>query len=152
MPGTNFSDIFDQFQSLIEDYRLTNLFIQSEANYETYVQGWLIPSIVEFTNVPCNQELSFNATTKTFTQTLTLENIVILARLMMKYWLTKEVNDITQMRMKIQTDYKSYSEAQNITAKTERLTLVTEDLSQALNEYGYRNVDWQAWASGNFTT
>jgi hypothetical protein len=151
MPGTNFSDVFDQFQVLVEDYRLTNLFKQSEANYETYVQGWLIPSIVEFTNVPCNQELSFDSTTKTFTQTLSLENIVILARLMMKYWMVKEVNDITQFRQKIQTDYKTYSEAQNLTAKTERLTQITEDLSQALNEYGYRNVNWANWAAGNFT-
>jgi hypothetical protein len=150
--GTSFSDVFDQFLSFIEDYRLTALYQSSVTNFEIYLQGWLMPSIVEFTNVPCNQALTFDTTTKTFTETLTLENTMILSKLMMKYWLMKEVNDITQMRMKIQTDYKTYSEAQNIAAKTERLIQITEELSQILNDYGYRNADWTNWTSGNFTT
>jgi hypothetical protein len=152
MPGTNFSDVFDQFLSFIEDYRLTALYQSSVVNFEIYLQGWLMPSIVEFSNVPCNQALTFNTTTKTFTETLSLENVMILSKLMMKYWLMKEVNDITQMRLKIQTDYKSYSEAQNITAKTERLIQVTEDISQTLVNYSYKNFNWAEWTSGNFTT
>jgi hypothetical protein len=152
MPGTNFSDVFDQFLSFIEDYRLTALYQSSVTNFEIYLQGWLMPSIVEFTNVPCNQALTFDTTTKTFTETLTLENTMILSKLMMKYWLMKEVNDITQMRLHIQTDYKTYSENANIAAKTERLIQVTEELSQTLVDYGYRNFNFNEWASGNFTT
>jgi hypothetical protein len=66
--------------------------------------------------------------------------------------LMKEVNDITQMRLHIQTDYKTYSENANIAAKTERLIQVTEELSQTLVDYGYRNFNFNEWASGNFTT
>jgi hypothetical protein len=150
--GTNFNEIFDQFLSFIEDYRLTALYQSSVTNFEIYLQGWLMPSIVEFTNVPCNQALTFDTTTKTFTETLSLENVMILSKLMMKYWLMKEVNDITQMRMKIQTDYKTYSEAQNIAAKTERLIQITEECSQLLTSYSFRQINWTDWAAGNFTT
>jgi hypothetical protein len=54
------------------------------------------------------------------------------------------------MRMKIQTDYKTYSEAQNITAKSERLIQITEECSQLLTSYSFRQINWNDWAAGNF--
>jgi hypothetical protein len=149
--STPFTEIFDQFMSLQTDYRLISLYRSSVENFETYLQGWLMPSIVEFQEVPCNQDLSFNLTTKTFTQTLTLQNQIILAHLMKKYWLRKEVNDISQMKNFIQDkDFSSHSASQNLKEKRDLMIVNDEEISQKLVEYGYKNIDWNEWLQGNF--
>ena len=70
---------------------------------------------------------------------------------MVKEWLSKEVKNILDMKAKIQdVDYKTYSEAQNITARQTMLTMFKEECSQLLIDYGYKNNVWSEWFSGNF--
>jgi hypothetical protein len=149
--GSEFNLIYDLFMSLQTDYRLTALYQSSVENFENYLQGWLIPSIVEFQDVPCNQSLAHDLTTKTFTETLTLRNQMILAQLMKKYWLTKEVNDISQMRLFIQDkDYSTHSASNSLKEKRELLIATEEEISKLLTSYGYKNNDWDEWFQGNF--
>ena len=149
MAGTTFTEVFDQFTMLVEDYRLVALYEISPTDFETYLQGWLIPAIVEFT--VCDQDLSYSLVTQEFTQTLTDKNIVALARIMKKYWLQKEIDDITQMNLRIQDhDFKNFSEAQNMQQKRERFILEREAISQMLVDYAIQTNDWAAWLTGNF--
>lgn len=149
--ATNFSDIYDQFMSLQQDYRLTALYQSSVENFENYLQGWLMPSIVEFENVPCNQSLAYDLENKTFTEDLTLQNQVILAQLMKKYWLTKEVNDISQMKNFVQgRDFTAHSAAQNLKEKRDLLLATEEEISKLLVSYGYKHNSWTDWYQGNF--
>lgn len=149
--GTKFESIFDQFMSLQQDYRLIALFQSSVQDFELYLQGWLIPSIVEFQDVPCNQSLAYDLDTKTFTEDLTLQNQIILARLMKKYWLTKEVNDISQMRNFIQDrDFTTHSAAQNLKEKRDLLIATEEEISKLLVSYGYKHISWDEWFQGNY--
>ena len=83
MAATTFAEIFDIFATLQTDYRLTNLYNASVTDYQTALQGWLIPAIGDFDN--CDQSLAYSSTT--FTETLTDKNIVMLAKIMKKYWL-----------------------------------------------------------------
>ena len=80
----------------IKDYRLLAL---STSDFNNYLEGWLIPSIVDFYN--CDQSLEYDRTSGTFNETLSLVNQNILATLMMKHWMQKEVNDITQFRLHV---------------------------------------------------
>jgi hypothetical protein len=149
--GSAFNLIYDQFMSLQQDYRLTALYQSSATNFEDYLQGWLMPSIVEFQDVPCNQSLAYDLATKTFTETLTLQNQIILAQLMKKYWLTKEVNDISQMKNFVQgRDFTSHSSAQNLREKRELLFATEEEISKLLTRYGYKNNTWDEWYQGNY--
>ncbi len=131
----------------VTDYRLNELYNASVSDFETYLSGFLIPAITDFKN--CNQSLSY--ATSIFTETLTEENIKILAMLMKKYWLTKEIDDITQMNLHVtDRDFRVYSESQNMREKQNRLILELENLSQSLVDYGYDNTDWSAWLNGEF--
>jgi hypothetical protein len=147
--GTPFSTIFDDFLTLVNDYRLTALYDSSLVDFETYLTSWLDYSIAEFYN--CDQVLTYDSTTKLFTVDLTTKNQLILARIMVKYWLQKEVQDVTQMSIHLQDrDFHTFSESQNLTAKSNHLNTVKEDVSQTLVNYGLDTVDWATWFTGTY--
>jgi hypothetical protein len=145
--ATSFSTIYDQFMMFVTDYKLINLYNSSVTNFETYLQGFLVPAITDFKN--CDQSLSY--ATSSFTETLTEKNIKILALLMKRYWLTKEIDDIKQMNLHVtDKDFKIFAESNNMLAKQKRLVLEQEELSQILVDYGLDVVDWSAWFNGVF--
>jgi hypothetical protein len=147
--GTSFSEIYDQFMMLVEDYRLVSLYESSSADFEAYLEGWLLPATEEFSI--CDQILDYSLTTSSFDEILTRKNITILAQLMKKYWLEKEIDDVTQMNLRIQDhDFKNFSEAQNMQQKRERFILEKESISQLLADYSIKTMDWAAWVVGDF--
>jgi hypothetical protein len=148
--GTHLSDVYDQFLSLVKDYRLINLFNLSpeHVEFEAYLEGWLIPAIRDF--FVCDQDLTYAG--KNFFQTLTSKNIVMLAQLLKKYWLEKEIDDITQMNLHVEDrDFKTFSENANMQAKQSRYNMEKEEISQLLVDYGLKNNEqWHSWLNGNF--
>lgn len=147
--GTNFSDIFDSFLLLVNDYKLLALYESSEVDFETYLSGWLLYAIQDFDI--CGQSLAYTVLTKTFIEILTVENQLILARIMVRYWLAKEVQDVTQMSIHLQDrDFKTFSEAQNLREKSNHLDKVKEDISQVLVNYGLKTNDWASWYAGTY--
>lgn len=144
---TNFSVIFDQFMQFVSDYRLISLYNASPTDFETYLSGFLIPAISDFRN--CNQSLAYSGTT--FTESLTPENVKILALLLKKYWLKKEIADISQMRLHItDRDFKTFAEANNLREKQNTYNNDLEEVSQLLVSYGLDNTDWAAWFNGEY--
>jgi len=149
--ATSFSEVYDLFMQQVTDYRLTDLFETSEPDFENYLLAWLEYAVAEFTDI-CDQDISFDDGDDAFSVTLTRENKVVLATLMMKYWLQKNVNDITQMNLHItDRDFKVASEGQNLREKAAYLNIVKEQCSQLLNDYGYKKVDWADWFNQVFT-
>ena len=147
--STSISEIFDLFMLTVNDYRLNHLFDSSEEDFENYLSGFLEFAIVEFSI--CDQDLNYDTITKTFSDTLTRENKVILATLMTKYWLTKLVNDITQLNLHItDRDFKVASESMNLREKSIYLNNVKETCSQMLIDYAYKHNDWTGWLSQDF--
>jgi hypothetical protein len=151
MAGTSLSAVYDRFMMLCQDYRLVELFETSQNDFETYLESWLEDAIFDFD--VCNQSLVYDSTLKEFTATLTTDNLIILANLMIKYWMTKNVNDITQMNLHVvDRDFKLFSEAQNLKEKQVVLDKHKESCSQMLIDYSYKtsNMDWSKWFSQNF--
>jgi hypothetical protein len=152
MAGTPYSTVFDSFMIHIKDWRLIELYQSSVTDFETYLQGFMVQSIQMFK--VCRQSLLKDDLTKTFTETLTEENITILAGLMVEKWMEKEVQDVRQMNLKItDRDFKSYAEGQNLKEKSEQWIRVREMNSQALIDYGYDDdTMWTNWINGTFFT
>jgi threonyl-tRNA synthetase len=146
--GTPFSEVYDQFLMLVKDYRLIDLYNASELDFETYLSGWLIPAIEDFYN--CDQSLVY--ADSEFAVTLTQRNIKLLAKMMAKYWLTKETNDILQMNLHItDKDFKIYSEAANMGEKRKKLAELREEISQDLVDYSLNSSErWTEWLGGTF--
>jgi len=149
MANTHVSEVYDLFMQTVSDYKLVNLLETSEPDFENYLQSWLEFSIVDFS--VCDQSLEFDNTTKLFPVVLSRANKVVLATLMMKYWMQKSVNDITQFSLHItDRDFKVASEAQNLREKTAHLNIIKEQCSQLLNDYSYKRVDWDSWCNQSF--
>jgi hypothetical protein len=147
--NTPLSDVYDLFMQTVTDYRLIELFNTSETDFENYLEAWLQFAIVDF--YICNQDLNYDEEDGEFTCVLSRENKVILATLMMKYWMQKNVNDITQMNLHItDRDFKMASEAQNLREKVNALNVVKEQCSQLLQDYGYRLNAWSEWFAQDF--
>ena len=140
--ATPYSSIFDLFLVSIQDYKIDNLYISSPTSFETYLKGFLIKGLINFTN--CKQDLEDrNDTSNTFNITLTTTEQVILSNLMVIEWLTKEVNDIKQMQLHLQDgDFKTYAEANNLKEKNALLTSTRENVDRQMNKYSYSNIDW----------
>jgi uncharacterized protein YfbU (UPF0304 family) len=125
---------------LVNDYKLKQIF--DAGNLEEYVEVWLRMAIVDFNRVR-TLPLSYSPISKTFSEVLTDEEISILSQLMVKYWLTKEVNDVLAMENVLQDhDFTRHSEAQNLDAKRNLLNRQTEDCKQLLIQYGYDHFVW----------
>jgi hypothetical protein len=154
MTGTLSSEVNDLFLSRINDYRLNALYQSSgSVAFGTYLEPWLLDATVEFEI--CNQDLTYIPSTSTdegyFNQTLNLKNKIILSRIMVKYWLKKEVQDILQMNNLVQDhDFKTFSQAQNLDSKKSYLVVVQEEISQLLVDYDYKNNDWASWKNQEF--
>lgn len=148
--ATDYTSIYDLFLMLVKDYNLMALYQQSESDFNNYLQGWLLFAINEFDI--CNQNLGDrDDTAGIFNVDLTLENKILLSELMVKYWLTKEVQDIFQMHLHLQDrDFKTYAESQNLQSKADYLSATRERCSQLLIDYGYKHANWDAWFGGNF--
>lgn len=146
--ATTLAEIYDIFMMQVTDYRLTALFNTSETDFENFLQAWLDHAIVDFSI--CDQDLDFDDDTKLFPVVLTRKNKIVLATLMKKWWMEKNVNDVTQMNLHItDRDFKVASEAQNLREKMAALNSTRETCSQMLVDYGYSNVAWADWYAGD---
>lgn len=140
--STPYSDIFNLFLASIQDYRINKLYNQSVEQMENYLMPFLIKAITNFRK--CKTDLEDrDDTNKVFNQTLSTDEKVILSNLMIVEWLTKEVNDILSLRNFLQdTDFKTYSQANNLKEKRELLTTMKEMVDKQIVQYSYNNFDW----------
>ena len=150
--ATSLDSVCDLFTTLISDYKLTALYSSSgSSGLNNYLESFLLFSIDEFSDL-CSQDLTYSTTTQTFDATLTQKNKNVLAQIMVKYWLQKELQDVLQMRLHLQDrDFRSFAESNNLREKRELYNMKREEISQMLNDYGYRNfVDWDEWDDQDF--
>lgn len=135
---------------LTVDYKLKKLFSIGEQVLNNYVEAWLILAIVDFNQVR-PESLVYNKDTQTFSTILANEDITILARLMVRYWLEKEVNDVLAFENTLQDhDFKTYSQAQNLDSKRNLLNHQIEETDKVLSRYTYRSNDWTSWFNQSF--
>jgi len=148
--GTTFDEIIDLAKISFNDYKLDQLYNISIDDFTTYMSGFVVKSIPKFYD--CKQNLeSVNLMTNTFPFELTLTEKVILSDFTVIEWMTSKILDITQMNLHLNdTDFRHYSEAQNLTAKTNVQNILIERVNQNATSYGIKNIPWSDWANGNF--
>ena len=66
-------------------------------------------------------------------------------------WLDKQINNVTQFNLLLSdTDFRRYSEAQNLTAKVSHRNQLREIVNQNMLKYSLKNTSWTDWANGNY--
>ena len=148
--ATSLIDICDLFLSKIDDYRLNALYQQDVTAFNTYLEVFLISAINDFSI--CTQDLTtYSKSSQEFSITLTDQHKLILAELMKKHWLKKEVFNVLQMNnFVLDRDFKTHSAAQNLKEKRALLNSVEEDTSQMIQDYAYANNSWENWKDQDF--
>lgn len=151
--ATTLDEVADLFLSLVSDYRLTTIYQNSGSSaLNDYLEPWLMMSVDEFSSL-CDQDLVYSSGSQVFSETLTQRNKNVLAQIMTRFWLQKEVQDVLQMNVFVQDkDFRTHAASSNLKEKRELYNAKREEISQLLIDYGYtRSVDWTAWANQNFT-
>ncbi len=140
--ATTYSEIFDLAMQNIQDYFLEKMFATSLENYENFMTGFLIKSIPNFSN--CLKDLEDrDDTLKTFNTDLNTDEKVILSNLLRVEWLTWRINDIRQFEVHLNdTDFKIYSEANNLKEKRNLLNETREIMSKQISKYNLKNFDF----------
>ena len=152
--ATNLSEVADLFLSRISDWKLDAVFTTSGSlAFGSYVEPYLFDSIVDFD--VCTQTLTYTASTEDvegfFTETLTMENKVLLSQIMVLGWLSNNIQNVLQMQNFItDRDFKTFSAAQNLSARRDLLNTKREEVSQKLVDYGMRHNDWTDWKNQDF--
>lgn len=146
------TEVYDLFTVLVEDYKFNELNKLSEEDLNIYLQGFLRFSVGKFR---CNnQQLIDNVdfANDTFTIKVNEANMQMLALLMREFWFQKLVNNVLQFQWTLNdTDFKHYSEAQNLKEKELKYQMLREENSQLITDYqlGY-TVNWEEWKNGNY--
>lgn len=138
--ATRFDTIEDLALTVVSDYKIAKLYNQDETAFKTYCDGFLISAIPNFTQ--CNQDLSYDTEEREFTADLTIMEISILADFWAIQWLTKEVQDATQINLKLSTSggFETHSEAQNLKEKSSWLDRLRERVYQKITDYQLQDI------------
>ena len=152
------SDIFDLFMSEISDYKLDTIYATSgSAGLNTNLEPWLLMSITDFESI-CDQSLIYTTVSGTgsgdgsFSVDLTYKNKIMLALMMIKYWLKRQIQDVLEMKIFISDhDFKkNYSPANNLNAKRQYLGDVMEQIDIRLGKYELETNNWESWKIQDF--
>lgn len=155
--GTSLTEINDLFLSSISDYRLDTIYNTSGSMaLNIYVEPWLMRAINEFS--VCTQDLTYTPTSGSadgyFTETLTMENCLLLSEFMSLFWHQKGMQDHRALSLTVQDhDFKSHSPGNLASVRQQIYNAKREELSQKLVDYAYRHNDlhWGNWNNQIFS-
>lgn len=87
--------------------------------------------------IDCEQDLTYNLPNRTFTADLTPLEISILADYWGIAWMTRNVQDATQISLKLTSTggFETHSEAQNLKEKSSWLDRLRERVEQKITQY-----------------
>ena len=147
---TYFEDIFKLFLSSIQDYNLRNMFIYDPEVAQDMMEVFLLKSIPKFYN--CEKDIkNVDTKCKKFNVLLDIEERTILSDLMVLSWFERVVNNILQVDGNLQdTDFRTFSEANNLKEKSEYFDRMREKVHQEINQYGWSRATFSQWAVGQY--
>ena len=143
---TSFDTIIDLAMATIQDYKLNNLYDSSQDDFATITNAFLIRGLPEFTN--CKSSLAYDINQYAFLADLSPLEISILADLWVYEWFNWHVQNVTQFQGKMSpSDFKHYSEAENLKQKSEYMDKIREKFNQKMVDYSLQTVDWDAFGN-----
>lgn len=133
--ATPFSDVYSSFTRKISDYTHINL---SAEELENILFGFLISAVPKFKF--CATDLSYNVDTKCFLETLSQEEIEILATLMICEWLNPYVNTTELLKQVLpDKDFKIYSQANHLKELMDLQHNIRDEAESLIISYTYTN-------------
>ena len=150
MSCTTFEEIYEIFLFKVQDYKQRNLFLKDANVATSLLQSYLTSAIAKFKE--CKKDIK-NPDLKLgqFNCQLDIVEKNILANLMVEAWFDRMIDDIIQMNDRLSdTDFKTFSTANNMKEKSELRDKRREINDQDMWHYSFSNVPWAEWANGNY--
>lgn len=139
MKNTSYFDIIELVLSLTKSYEIDGIFDKYNLSglyqllkpYFKFASGELEISGSGINTSRDDELLQFNSE-------LTDGEQLIFCKYILIGYLTKDKNDILQMRLHLQDgDFKTYAEANNLNAKSNSLEILKEEVGWSVNKAGY---------------
>ena len=131
--GTSYDLIFPKFMHEINDFDLTSL---TEVQMKVENKLTLSKAVTLFKK--CKQILTRDDTTETFTNTLTEEEMWILADYMRKVWLDEKINNGELLKLRLtDKDVKTFSPADQLGTMNKIKLTYDKELKLKVNDYLY---------------
>lgn len=145
MANTTYSEVIELALMIMHDYKLDGTIVNEDmptlnkvfAPYIKYAAG-------ELENFDIDFDISDRDDTEyTFNSVLTDGQQLFVAKLMTIGYLTREVNDIMQMKLHLQTgDFKTFAERNNLEGKMNLVNVLEEDINYKITKRGYKAYGW----------
>lgn len=131
--GTSYDLVFPKFMHEINDFDLTSL---TEVQMKVENKLTLSKAVTLFKK--CKQVLTRDDTTETFTNTLTEEEMWILADYMRKVWLDEKINNGELLKLRLtDKDFKTFSPADQLGTMSKIKLSYDKELKLKVNDYLY---------------
>jgi len=131
--STSYDLVFPKFMHEINDFDLTSL-----TEEQMFVENKLTLSKAVTLFKKCKQNLVRDDTTETFTNTLTEEEMWILADYMRKVWLDEKINNGELLKLRLtDKDFKTFSPADQLGTMNKIKTVYDKELKLKVNDYLY---------------
>lgn len=134
--STQYSEIYDLYSGMTNDYEHLSLPL---INQDEILEGWLLVSIGEFTK--CKIDLSDrDDMLKQFNQILTDEIKVILAKGILKCWLSPKLYNIDNLKNTLASkDFNQYSPANLLKEIRQTFKEANKDFKNSIGDYKHKN-------------
>lgn len=138
---TSFDKVEELALSVIEDYKLSNLYEKDYTSFQKFCDGLLFNALPQFTE--CRQDLSYDTDAREFTADLTNLEIYILSRYWVIAWWERENNNAAQIALKlgIKNQYSYNSESQNFKEKQNVIDKLREEVDRNIQDYLLLDLD-----------
>jgi len=131
--STSYDLVFPKFMHEINDFDLTSL---TESQIKVENKLTLSKAVTLFKK--CKQVLTRDDTTETFTNTLTEEEMWILADYMRKVWLDEKINNGELLKLRLtDKDFKTFSPADQLGTMNKIKLSYDKELKLKVNDYLY---------------
>lgn len=145
MANTTYLDVIELALHILHDYRLDDAIVKEETStligvftpYIKFAAGELEDFDVDFSIADRDN------TTHEFNSELTDGQQLVVAKLMVIGYLTREVNDIMQMQLHLQTgDFKTFAERNNLEGKMNLVNVLKEEINYKITKSGWKAYEW----------
>lgn len=152
MAVTNFTDVYDMFMITVQDYQLDKLYRYSPESLNKFLQSFLkyaindVSGFCDISNLMDDADFNNGA----FTVDIGQHNVMLLAQYMKRPWMKRQIDYVTQIQGALtDTDFKRFSEANNLKAKMDYYSSITEELTWIRSDYVMQyGVNFKQWKTG----
>lgn len=141
--NTTYLDIIELILSMTKSYEIDSIFDQYDVDgLVTFLKPYFKFAAGELEIADSGINVERDEILNEFTSHLTDGEQLIFAKYVLIGYLTRDKNDILQMRLHLQDgDFKTYAEKNMLEAKTSALEVLKEEVMWNVNKNGYRNTN-----------